>query len=140
MSGEIAEQWQGSCEASCDTASDVLSLDVQQIPPGCFLYVNWQDNQGIEGVAEYWPQPYKRFCLPQPTISVTEDRATQQLTLTTDKPAFFVSVELGGKRVWSDNGFTLLPGKPRVLNLLKTLHNSRTPDVEALSVQHLRQG
>jgi beta-mannosidase len=77
--------------------------------------------------------------LPQPGISVAEEPTGngQMLTLTTDKPAFFVSVELGGRRVWSDNGFTLLPGRPKTLCVVRTLTNSAVPDVDPLTLQYL---
>ena len=39
-----------------------------------------------------------------------------QITLTTDKPAFFVWVNATGVRgEFDDNSFTLLPGEPRTL-------------------------
>jgi beta-mannosidase len=75
------------------------------------------------GEGEYWPKPYKDFNLPLPTINVTvePDSDGSVIVLEADKPAFFVTVELGGRHVWSDNGFTLLPNKPKKLYVQKTL-------------------
>ena len=44
------------------------------------------------------------------------DPCAPQITLTTDKPAFFVWVNATGIRgEFDDNSFTLLPGEPRTL-------------------------
>lgn len=91
------------------------------------------------GEGEYWPQPYKDFDLPEPCISVTVEPGSdgQVIVLKTDKPAFFVTVELGGRRVWSDNGFTLLPDKPRKLFVRKTLSHAAIPEVAEFAIEHL---
>ena len=39
--------------------------------------------------------------------------------LSADAPAFFVALECDNPVVWSDNGFTLLPGRPRVIKLVR---------------------
>jgi len=77
--------------------------------------------------------------LPKPTITLVEGSDSDGLfiTLDTDKPAFFVSVELGGRRVWSDNGFTLLPGRPKTLRLLRTLTHEAVPNVVKHHIEHL---
>ena len=57
------------------------------------------------------------------------------VVIETDRPAFFVTLELGGRRLWSDNGVTVLPGEPRRLRVLREIEGA--PDAPALSVQHL---
>ena len=39
--------------------------------------------------------------------------------LSADAPAFFVALDCDSPVVWSDNGFTLLPGRPRVIELVR---------------------
>ena len=96
----------------------------------------------IAGEAEWWPAPYRHFELATPEVScrvVAGDGASADtvLELAADRPAFFVTVELGGRRVWSDNGVTLLPGEPRRLRLLRTLGNPYVPEAAPLSIERL---
>ena len=91
------------------------------------------------GKSEYWPQPYKNYAIQKPVIN-SEFRETSdglECKLSTDVPAFFVTLELGGRRVWSDNGLTLLPGEPRVLKVVRELHSAYVPEVVAGEIQHL---
>ena len=59
------------------------------------------------------------------------------VVIETDRPAFFVTLELGGRRVWSDNGLTVLPGEPRRLRVTREIPGEGVPDAPTLSVQHL---
>ncbi len=144
MQGDIVRQWTGQVQAGCDSAIDVRTVQSEEVPPDCFLQLQWDEadlSAGklscTSGCAEYWPQPYKSYELPNPSIHVAFDEDTMSATLTSDKPAFFVSIELGGRRVWSDNGFTLLPGEPKTLTLVKTLSNPLVPLCDDMSIQHL---
>ena len=55
----------------------------------------------------------------------------------TDRPVFFVTLELGGRRVWSDNGVTVLPGEPRRLRVVREILADGSPQAPTLSLQHL---
>lgn len=64
------------------------------------------------------------------------------VTLSTDKPAFFVWVDAYGIRgTFCDDSFTLLPGKPRTLTFTKRQGETATFDDfrKALSITHLRE-
>lgn len=145
MSGSVQKRWSGSCVVTQDSAIDVMTLELGDIPVSCFLSFHWGRNVGdaitdsIAGEGEYWSQPYKDFNLPVPAINVSVEPGSDGsvIVLETDKPAFFVTIELGGRRVWSDNGFTLLPNKPRKLYLLKTLSHACIPDVPDYTIEHL---
>lgn len=93
----------------------------------------------VEGQNEYWLGPYKDFNLPEPTVTakVITDGDGTVLELKTDKPAYFVSVDLGGNRIFSDNGFTLLPGETRMIKIERELKNSNAPVLNEIHVQHL---
>ncbi|WP_093363121.1 glycoside hydrolase family 2 protein [Tropicimonas isoalkanivorans] len=61
--------------------------------------------------------------------------AGEEVLLTSDRPAFYVSWDLGGDTIWSDNGFTLLPGRPKILRVerKRTSHLPATePEVRYL--------
>jgi beta-mannosidase len=62
------------------------------------------------------------------------------VTLTTDKPAFFVWANVSGIRgEFSDNSFTLFPGRPVTLTFTPKDKASFADFVKALTVKHLRQ-
>ena len=83
-----------------------------------FLHVTWRDESGTHvGENEYLPKRPKYYDLKTPQISV--EVQGDSVTLSSDVPAFFVTYDHGGSDIWSDNGFTLLPGVP------KTLHRQR---------------
>lgn len=88
---------------------------------------------------EYWLKPYKDLSLPTPKVEavVTQQEDKPCIVLTTDKPAYFVSVNIGGNQIFSDNGFTLLPGEVKRLFVSRVLKNPRIPMLEDVVVQHL---
>ena len=63
------------------------------------------------------------------------------VTLTTDKPAFFVWANVSGIRgEFNDNSFTLFPGRPVTLTFTPKDSTATFPDfAKALTVKHLRQ-
>ncbi len=96
-------------------------------------------NYTISGENEYWLKAYKNFTLPQPTIQHTAKTIDGQhvIELQTDKPAFYVTLNLGGHQIFSDNGFTLLPGELKQVVVNRELANQRVPRISELHIQHL---
>jgi beta-mannosidase len=73
-------------------------------------------------------------------MQVQEKAGKLSVTLSTDKPAFFVTVNADGIRgEWDDNCFTLLPGAKRVLTFAPKQAVSLTELKKSLTVRHLRQ-
>ena len=66
---------------------------------------------------EWFFAPFKDCPVEDASITIgTAESASCQVTLSTDKPAFFVWVNATGVRgEFDDNSFTLLPGEPRTL-------------------------
>ena len=101
------------------TADPAESIEIGRIAAGAldpqeFLYFTWSDAAGQHaGDNEYLPLRPKNYDLGAPNITVTQ--AGDTITLETDVPAFFVTWKHGGSDVWSDNGFTLLPGRPKAI-------------------------
>ncbi len=96
----------------------------------------------ISGVNEYWMDDYKAFALPTPLIQVahTQIDGEEHVELTTDTPAYWVTLDLGGRRIFSDNGFTLLPEEVCRIKVERSLTttNTQTPDaLSSIRVQHL---
>lgn len=123
-----------------DDSTLVTTLSEADIPSGQFLRIQWKNADGnVLGENEYWPEPYKHYSLPKPNIdiSVESNNDGEWILLSTDKPAFFVSLNLGGAAVYSDNGFTLLPGENKRIRVQRELRNEHIPVLDDLSIQHL---
>lgn len=71
-----------------------------------------------DSAGELFFADFKALPLAESAISVRrlDDRTWE---LSADAPAFFVALECDSSVVWSDNGFTLLPGRPRVIRRLR---------------------
>ncbi len=76
---------------------------------------------------------YGAAAVPVPEVPLVGD----VVVLETDRPAFHVALELGGRRIWSDNGVTVLPGEPRRLRVVRSIEGDGVPDAPPLSLQHL---
>ena len=96
------------------------SIEIARIPQDGlgdqeFVFFTWSDQTGTHsGENEYLPRRPKAYDLTAPTITVTKEGDT--VTLVTDAPAFFVTWQHGCSDIWSDNGFTLLPGRPKAIH------------------------
>lgn len=93
----VTVQCAGKCAGKCDGQCD-----------GQKLSNTWFDDV------------FKKLPLPQANIEavVTEHQGRVLLTLTTDKPAFFVHPEYAGSGRFDDASITLLPGKPITLEYI----------------------
>jgi len=140
MRGRVREQWQHSISVPVDKAITIDSLPAESVPDGCFLWWRWSNEAGETlGENEYWPAPYKDYDIPVPKIQRQRQRVDglEVLTLKTNVPAFFVSVDLGGRKIYSDNGFTLLPGEPKQLWVERILEHGRAPKAGTRKIEHL---
>lgn len=140
VQGEELQQWKYSVTAAANAVSQIAVFSPGELPENCFLIWEWCDSDDVLlGENEFWLAAYKSYQLPKPSISVEniEDGDKNILLLTTDKPAFFVTLNLGGNKVYSDNGFTLLPGQPKRISVDKTLESKFVPVPENLTVEHL---
>lgn len=139
ISGEMRDlgEWNRRCPA--DTAIEITRLPPEKLQEDAFLHFEWSDDSGNHcGKNEYLPKRPKEYDLGTPQITaetgVTAD-GMPQVMLKTDRPAFWVTWDLGGDTIWSDNCITLLPGRPRVLKALRQRRTElpvRAPELRAL--------
>ena len=110
-------------------------------PEEDFLYLEF-DNGEIRFTNECFLARYKAYQLPEVQIKHTITQSENGgfvLELATDKPAFYVFAEFKGiKALFSDNSFTLLPGKPRRLTFTADGKYSVSELEKALVIRHLR--
>lgn len=145
--GNVLKQASYSVKAVADAAITLDTFSSTADDVIAFYRWTWKShaegqtaNRQVErGQNEYWLGPYKKYNLPTPTVtaSLTHEKGNTCVTLKTDKPAFFVSLDLGGNRIFSDNGFTLMPGEPQIVSVERVLKNQHAPVLTELQVQHL---
>jgi beta-mannosidase len=106
--------------------------------------LNLKDENGISfhHDNELFLSPYKRCNLAKAKITaeVKQHEDLVEVTLCSDAPAFFVEVNFKNiKGIFSDNSFTLLPGKAVTLQfkIRQELHGAKCSDL--LEIQHLRE-
>nr|WP_321463189.1 glycoside hydrolase family 2 protein [uncultured Cohaesibacter sp.] len=134
MSGTIVPLGSFSLEVPTDRAVQVSAIPRGNIGEDAILYLSWQSEDGaIAGENDYWPKRPKDYVLPRSSImakETTNPAGDTEITLQTDKPAFFVTYHHGGDRLYSDNCFTLIPGRPKLLTIERQ-RRSHLPPIEA---------
>jgi beta-mannosidase len=91
---------------------------------------------------EWFFDPFKRCDLGDASVDAIPALRNGKwtVTLTTDKPAFFVWANASGVRgEFSDNSFALFPGRPVTLTFTPKCDATFDDFVKALTVRHLRQ-
>lgn len=119
VAGPMATLGTYSCVCSPDRAVEVVRLPAGEIGKQEFLSFSWRDvDSKHSGQNDYLPLRPKAYDLRKPMITVIEGAET--VTLASDVPAFYVTFDHGGADIYSDNGFTLLPGVQKVLDVKRT--------------------
>ncbi|MEP4341711.1 MAG: glycoside hydrolase family 2 protein, partial [Lentilitoribacter sp.] len=108
MSGEQRELDTIPFEVGIDRAIDVLTIPMTELGDDILIY-DWIDDQGHKMSDHFAPKPYKSYQLQDPnlTFNVDEKDGVYHLTLSADKPTFFVSLEADVSGRFSDNGFLM---------------------------------
>ena len=131
MSGTIGKLATIACDVPTDLAIEVARLSCNDIADDAILYLSWSDKKGsITGENDYWPKRPKDYRIEAASIVATErttGTGATEIELVTDKPAFFVTYHHGGDRLYSDNCFTLLPGRPKFLTILRQRRSHLAP-------------
>ena len=131
MAGKVEPIDLFEIEVPTDRAVEIASVTRDEIGGDAFLHFYWESEDGvISGENDYLPKRPKDYHLSEPNISVTEHTNAQgetEIELTTDKPALFVTYHHGGDRIYSDNCFTLLPGKPKRLSVIRQRRSHMEP-------------
>ena len=144
VTGELVSQRKIAIDLAPYSAAVLETIPLQELtqtPAEDFLYLEF-DNGTFSCTNECFLARYKEYQLPQVQIQHKirqgED-CKMHLELTADKPAFYVFAEFKGiKALFSDNSFTLLPGKKRFLTF-ETEGEYTVDELEKpIVVRHLR--
>ena len=92
----------------------VLALTVPALPEGEMLAYVWAEGEMRLGGDHHAPKPYKTYDLLPPGLAhgVTETATGWQITISAEKLALFVAVEVDQPGRLSHNAMTLFPGHP----------------------------
>jgi beta-mannosidase len=127
-----------------NAAAVVARVPIKKLGGGEFLLFSWSDADGkLLGENDFIPKAYKQYDPPQARIkaiwSGRDDNPV--LTLSTDKPAFFVTASVDVPGYFSDNALTLVPGRPAKLTFTPRRGRKQTREslAKSLKVRHLRE-
>ncbi|MFD1794909.1 glycoside hydrolase family 2 protein [Paracoccus aurantiacus] len=129
-------RWQ--IEVPTERALEIARFAPDALPSDALLHFDWSDGGAHHGENDYLAARPKEYALGNPQITAahgTDSDGRETVTLTTDRPALWVTWDHGGDTVWSDNGMTLLPGQPRTLTAIRRrtgLLDDQIPGVMAL--------
>ncbi|NVK35332.1 MAG: glycoside hydrolase family 2 protein [Rhodobacteraceae bacterium] len=139
LSGACTKLLDGNVDVMTDAATPIDIPLVDYDPDKELLVYKWQSSCGLSGTDHLMPLAYKGMALEEPVIQVAESTrdGVRQLTLTTDKPALFVTVESPDQIRFSDNVVTLLPGEPVTLTVLGEQDKSGGEFSTSLKIHHL---
>ena len=102
-----------------ESASELVRVAREAVTDGQFLMLEWRDGDGMTiGGNDFFPRPHKYYNLPAATVSATwaQGENGPELTLQSVSCAFFVTAQVEPAGYFSDNCFTLLPGRPATLS------------------------
>ncbi|MET3599645.1 beta-mannosidase [Martelella mangrovi] len=140
-SGKVAELGDYPVAAKAAGVVEVARIRPETLEESAFLVFDWRDQSGnVLGENEYLPKRPKayRFAPPQiETAAETADNGERRVTLTSDRPALYVTYGHGDDDIYSDNCFTLLPGEPKVITVTRK-RRSHLPDDGTPIVSYLR--
>jgi len=107
-----------ACICPPDKAVEVARVAATDIAEQEFLSFTWRDVDGKHsGQNDYLPNRPKVYDLRTPKIAMTQTADT--VTLISDVPALYVTLNHGHKDIYSDNGFTLLPNIEKVITVTR---------------------
>jgi beta-mannosidase len=144
MAGQVRKLAEKTTAAPVTGAVDVLRLKAGALGDDEFLLFAWRDGEGrLLGENDFFPKAYKYYDLPQAKVSAAwaSDAEGAKVTLTTDAVALFVAASSSTPGVFSDNGLTLLPGRPATLRFAPRLgaKGGERDAARGFRVRHLRE-
>lgn len=135
---------EGKVAVSPDGAATVARIPEKKLGEGEFLFFSWTGRDGnLLGENDFFPKAYKHYDVARANVKAKwsgGDKAPV-LTLSTDKPALFVTATVDVPGYFSDNAITLLPGSETGLSFTPRLGAKVTQKALAagLKIRHLRE-
>lgn len=120
MSGRLRELGMGHQSVISAENSVLLNVPKQELQAGEVLYFEWTGPDGIVSSDHFANEPYKMLDLQNPDIEldITPSGEGWEVTLTCQTLALFVALEADSAGRFSDNAFTMLPGRKKALHFV----------------------
>lgn len=135
--GDVKKIGNFQSSAEANTGKTICQITASDIPPDCFLHFNWFDTEGNHlGSNDYLPNRPKNYDFGTPKIEIEQDPTEDEIRLTSNKPALYVTYNHGSADIYSDNCFTLLPGRPKTIKIMRK-RNKNASDVMG-SIHYLK--
>ena len=126
--GNVLESWDTTHSSKTDTADVVWKIDSEifddKREKGFFRCVLTEDLTGEKKTNFFFPTEYKNCDLKVANINANVKNGPNggtTITLSTDKPAFFVHLESEKVRKFSDSSLLLIPGEEVVVTCDETI-------------------
>jgi beta-mannosidase len=98
-----------------DRAVQILTIDARKLEDA-ILHIETRANGGETSHNHFAPKPYKTYGFEDPKASLQQNGA--ELTISVERPSYFMSVEADVPGHFSDNAFDVLPGVTKVVQFL----------------------
>ena len=121
-----------------DCAIEIARIKTTAIPADAVLHLTTSHNETIS-TSHFAPKPYKAYSFHDPAIrfSTTLSSGALAITLTAERPAYFVAVETEVPGHFSDQAFDLLPNRPRTIQFRPDHPNALETAIQSLKVRDL---
>lgn len=127
MSGTQRELGVGHRSINSVENAVLLNVPKQDLQIGEILYFEWAGPDGVVHSDHFTNKPYKTLDLQNPEIEFDIVRSGEdwEVTLTCQTLALFVALEADGTGRFTDNAFTMLPGREKSLRFAPDLSDKK---------------
>lgn len=138
MSGAQRELGMGNRSINSIENAVLLNVPKQDLQIGEILYFEWAGPDGIIHSDHFTNEPYKTLDLQNPEIEfdIVPSGEDWEVTLTCQTLALFVALEADSAGRFSDNAFTMLPGRKKTLRFAPDVPDTSDKKLE-ITVRNL---
>ncbi|MFO6423987.1 beta-mannosidase [Motilimonas sp. KMU-193] len=140
FNGEVIASLPLNVISPADQSVTIHSLNIEHDSP-TFWHIKLTSEDGhIEVENDYNPNDWKKSELAQPNIKwdISQQHDDFIITLSSDVPAFYVTLSFDNLGTFSDNSFILLPGQERTIHYQLQQKVSIDELKQQLKINHLR--
>jgi beta-mannosidase len=118
--------------SSCSPAraEPLATVESATVPAGHLVLYRWQASNGMRGGEHFAPLPYKTLNLVPAGLTLKaepeRDGATL-VTLSAERPAFYVTIGTDAEGRFSDNAIDVLPEEPRSIRFTPKAQGGERP-------------
>ncbi len=141
--GSVQREGRCSCKLNAEASTRLLQLDLDSLDvrrEECFFLAMFECGSLQLSNDLFLALPKEcNLILPKIDLQVARGSGMYTVTLNTDRPAFYVSLDAGNIRgIFSDNCFTLLPGESKIIEFAAGEEIGSSRFKQDLTLYHLR--